>query len=119
LDQRVAILTTDPKKRIWCYAQISQGDTLSLYLHDPSRGISGNRILSLKTLVAHLGWIEDKMTTHGFSKAAIADSLIRDIKAVKKVGIDHCMALETAAQSMRLTPEFIPALIIAQKEISE
>jgi len=119
LEQRVAILTTDPKKRVWCYAQISQGHNLSLYLHDPSRGISSNRILSLKVLLSHLEWIEDKMTTYGFSKAAIADSLIRDIKAFKAVGVEDCMALEATAQSMRLTPEFIPALIIAQKEISE
>lgn len=114
--ERVAILSTDPKKRVWPYAQISQGETLSLYLHDPSRGISENRSLNIYQLQKQLTWIEDKMTTYEFSKVSISDTLLKDLKTAQKIGVEHCMVLEQTAQAMRSTPEFIPALIIAQKQ---
>lgn len=114
--KRVAVLSTDPKKRVWPFARISAGDTVALYLHDPSRGISELRYCSLKILCQQLDWIESKMAAWDFSKAAIADSLLRDVKTVQKIGIDFCIEMESEAQLMRLTPEFVPALIIAQKE---
>jgi hypothetical protein len=43
----VIILTTDPKKRTWPLARVGRGDRCTIFLHDPSRGISGNVQLSL------------------------------------------------------------------------
>lgn len=113
--ERVCILTTDPKKRIWPFAQISQGETIKMYLHDPSRGISENRSLNYYTLLNTLSKIEDIYTTYGFSKGAIASSLISDFKTAQKVGIEHTMNLDEILSEIRELPEFTPALIIAQK----
>lgn len=113
--ERVCILTTDPKKRIWPFAQISQGKTIKMYLHDPSRGISENRTLDYYTLLNTLSKIEEIYTTYGFSKKAIASSLIPDFKTTKEVGIEHTLNLDEMLNEIREIPEFTPALIIAQK----
>jgi len=112
---RVCILTTDPKKRIWPFAQISQGDRLSMYLHDPSRGISGNRVVSLDVLLSTLERIEG-IYSQGFSKVSIEQGLLSDLKRAQSLGIPHTVSLERQLQALRTTPEFLPALIIAQKE---
>jgi hypothetical protein len=112
---RVCILTTDPKKRIWPFAQVSQGDRLSMYLHDPSRGVSGNRAVSLDALLSALEQIE-AIYCQGFSKVSIEQGLLGDLKRAQSLGIPHSVALERNLQTLRITPEFLPALIIAQKE---
>lgn len=112
---RVCILTTDPKKRVWPFAQVSQGDRLSMYVHDPSRGISGNRVVSLSLLLGTIADIE-AIYNLGFSKAAIERGLLDDLKRSKALGISATVAHERHLQSVRTLPEFLPALIIAQKE---
>ena len=112
---RACILTTDPKKRVWPFAQVSQGDRLSMYLHDPSRGISGNRVLSLDGMLNTLASLED-IYALGFSKQAIERGLLGDLKRAQALGIPATVAHEGHLQSVRTTPEFLPALIIAQKE---
>lgn len=112
---RVCILTTDPKKRVWPFAQVSQGDRLSLYLHDPGRGISGNRVVSLNGLLNTLAVVEG-IYALGFSKQAIERGLLGDLKRAQGLGIPATVAHERSLQGLRQTPEFLPALIIAQKE---
>lgn len=112
---RVCILTTDPKKRVWPFAQVSQGDRLSMYVHDPSRGISGNRVMSLALLLSTLAEIQ-AIYALGFSKIAIERGLLGDLKRVQSLGIPATVAHERHLQGVRTLPEFLPAVIIAQKE---
>lgn len=112
---RVCILTTDPKKRIWPFAQVSQGDAMSMYLHDPSRGISGNRVVNLDALLSTLEQIEG-IYSQGFSKISIENGLLNDLKRSQSIGIPQSVSLESRLQALRPTFEFLPALIIAQKE---
>jgi hypothetical protein len=86
-----------------------------MYVHDPSRGISGNRIVSLSLLLATIVDIE-AIYNLGFSKTAIERGLLDDLKRAKALGIPATVAHERHLQSVRTLPEFLPALIIAQKE---
>lgn len=112
---RVCILTTDPKKRVWPFAQVSQGDRLSMYVHDPSRGISGNRVVSLSLLLTTIAGIE-AIYNLGFSKTAIERGLLDDLKRAKALGIPDTVAHERYLQSVRILPEFLTSLIVAQKD---
>lgn len=109
------MLTTDPKKRVWPLARVSQGDMCCVYLHDPSRGISGNVWVSLQALIEALDIIESAYNA-GFSKPAIAESLYSSHKIANLVGLAETKALENCLGDLRGKSEFIPALIIAQKE---
>jgi hypothetical protein len=112
---RAAVLTTDPKKRVWPFARVSAGSNISLYIHDPSRGISENRLLTLSTLYSALDLIEDVYSL-GFSKSQIASSLLTS-QHNKRLELNKLLNLEARLQQIRALPEFVPALIIAQKEI--
>ena len=115
---RVIILTTDPKKRTWPLARVSRGDRCTLYLHDPSRGISGNVHLSITRWRETLAVIEEAYTA-GFAKPAISTSLYTSHKTATVFGLDRTRQLESALSALRTTPEFQPALIIAQKGLDE
>lgn len=112
---RVVVLTTDFKKRVWPRARISQGDTLSLLLHDTSRGISDNRDCSLSKLLSVLDFVEEVYTL-GFSKASIESGLFSVQKQVAKVGWAKTAELEKQLQALRKLPELVPATLIAQKK---
>ena len=109
----VAVLTTDPKKRVWPHARVSQGDGLLLYIHDPSRGVSGNRWVEWQGLAETLALIEEAYAL-GASKAQIAETLYTPA-LLKAYGLARLLALEARLTPARATPEFLPALIMAQK----
>ena len=111
---RVMILTTDPKKRVWPFARISQGPTAWIYVHDPSRGLSQNVTIDLDRQLAALGLIEQAYDA-GFSKPAIEQSLYSSHKQVQAVGIQATSILERDLAAIRGSAEFITALIMAQK----
>lgn len=111
---RGIVLTTDPKKRVWPFARVSTGDTAWVYIHDPSRGVSGNRAVSIKKLVAALNLIEEVYSL-GWSKPWIATSLI-GCRTVARAGLDAAIALDQRLAAIRNEPEFLPALIVAQKK---
>lgn len=117
-EYRVVILTTDPKKRTWPLARVSCGDRCTIYLHDPSRGISGNIHLSLERWRKTLSVIESAYNA-GFAKPAISTSLYTSHKTATVIGLDRTREMESALAPLRTTPEFQPALIIAQKGIDE
>lgn len=114
-ESRALVLTTDPKKRVWPFARVSRGDTAWLYLHDPSRGVSENRAVSLSRLRLALDMIAEVYTL-GFSKPVIAQSLFTSPKICQSVGLARAQALEGRLSQIRNEPEFLPALIVAQKE---
>lgn len=111
---RVMVLTTDPKKRVWPFARVSHGDTAVIYVHDPSRGVSGNVAVSVARLRQALAAIETAYVA-GFPKPVIEASLWSSPRTVTQVGLPEARRLEAALINLRDTPEFIPALIAAQK----
>jgi hypothetical protein len=113
-EPRVCVLNLDFKKRVWPRAKISQGDALSILIHDNSRTFSDNLQCSLSRLIETLDLLE-KIYTLGFSKAAMETSLMGIQKQVKAVGFNVTMALERELQELRQTPEFLPAIIVCQK----
>ena len=112
---RVLVLTTDPKKRVWPMAKVSQGRLASVYIHDTSRGVSGNYIVSLPDLVDCLDLIEHAYTS-GFSKPVIGRSLYDSPATVRELGLATVNQLERAIARHRPLPHFLPALIMAQKQ---
>lgn len=112
---RVLVLTTDPKKRVWPMAKISQGRLASIYIHDTSRGVSGNYTVSLPDLLDCLDLIEHAYTS-GFSKPVIGRSLYDSPATVRELGLTTVNELERAIAHHRSSPHFVPALIMAQKQ---
>jgi hypothetical protein len=86
-----------------------------MYVHDPSRGISGNRVVSLSLLLTTIAGIE-AIYNLGFSKTAIERGLLDDLKRAKALGIPDTVAHERYLQSVRILPEFLTSLIVAQKD---
>lgn len=117
-EPRALVLTTDPKKRVWPFARASTGRSASIYVHDPSRGISANRLIDLPTLRSTLDLIED-LYTLGFSKPAISESLFTaPFKHIQTIGLARVGELQEQLAAVRRSPEFIPALLAAQKGIA-
>lgn len=117
---RAVLLTTDPKKRIWPFTRASAGDSCWLYLHDPARGISGNRAVSLAQLRRTLNLIESVLA-NGFNKTQIGQSLFLAQSMLLKLGLASITGTERQLAEHRTLPEFLPALIVAQpppKEIN-
>ena len=112
---RVLVLTTDPKKRVWPMAKVSQGRVASIYIHDTSRGVSSNYVVDLPTLVECLDLIEHAYTS-GFSKPVIDRSLYDSPATVRELGLDVTHALERELKQHRTHPHFLAALIMAQKQ---
>lgn len=112
---RVAVLNTDPKKRVWPHARVSAGDGLWLYVYDSSRCIAGNRLVSLSRLIATLDTIE-RIYSMGFTKDHIETSLLSYQKLVVQLGATRVARLERELADLRRLPEFAPAVIIAQKQ---
>jgi hypothetical protein len=115
--ERVIVLTTDPKKRVWPFARISSGNVACIYLHDPSRGVSGNTWVEIARLRECLVIIEEAYEL-GFSKPAIEESLFTSYKQLQAVGLATTTRMEKAISSYRATPEFLPALIVAQRKVT-
>lgn len=112
---RVAVLTTDAKKRVWPHARVSQGAQLLLYIHDPSRGVSGNRWVTWQALAATLTLVEEASAL-GAVKGQIAETLYTPA-LLKAHGLATLKQLESALMPARRQPEFLPALIVAQKPL--
>lgn len=109
----VGVLTTDPKKRVWPHARVSQGDRFLLYVHDPSRGVSSNRWVTWLDLAETLALVEQALSL-GAYKSQITQTLYSP--ALLKIhGLAPLQRLEAALARARHTPEFVPALIVAQK----
>lgn len=89
-------------------------DYAGSFLHDPSRGTSENRALVLVRLRQALDIIE-QIYTLGFSKPQIATSLLINSQLANQLGLAEVVKHESRLASIRNAPEFLPALITAQK----
>lgn len=127
---RVIVLTTDPKKRVWPFARISSGDSVCIYFHDPHRpdrringivmkrvsfGVSCNLWISLIEFGKTLAIIESAYEA-GFNKEVIRTSLFSNFNQAVAAGHRVVAGFEQSLIPIRQTPEFMPALIMAQRK---
>lgn len=116
------VLTTDPKPRNWPRMRLSTVGAFGLYVHAPSFDVSEYRTLDLEALAEMtepilaaqaLGFT--RYTRRGKSQAPgpIHSGLHRDYQRFREV-YEEASELETALESARGQPEFVPAVLITQ-----
>lgn len=111
----VAILATDYKKKIWPLAQVGTlGEQSPILVFDASRDLLRNVTVDWRRLIEVLDFVE-LVYTAGFVKPAIESNLLSSNKAVNDVGLYQSIDWENHLKTLRGTPEFIVASIIAQK----
>ena len=66
-------------------------------------------------MVKWLDFIET-LYQSGFSKTAINNNLLREIKTAQAIGLTQTIRFEQQLSAMRGRPEFAFSLIVAQKE---
>lgn len=112
----VCLLTTDSKKRIWTRARVGAlGPHTLIYVHDGDLNISVSAAVNWPRLIAVLGLIE-RAYGAGFAKDAIRTGLAAHWKTASRIGIPETVRMERELTPLRSQPEFIPALLVAQKE---
>ncbi len=115
----VIILTTDMKKRLWINARVGAlGRSTPVLLYDNGYCLNAVRYLSWPKLIKCLDFIE-YVHTLGFPKPAIQHSLYMATKKVDEIGFGEARSLNNTLVSWRKCPEFLPALLIAQKREEE
>lgn len=111
----LAILATDVKKRSWNRARAgSLGAHTPIMIFAPDWNASSVVWVDWEKLIGTLDRIEI-IYTLGFSKRGIRESLTSEYTATVRVGIKQTSALEAWCADARTTPEFLPALIMAQR----
>ena len=112
----LCILTTDVKKRVWPRARVGVlGKRTDVFIHDAELGLSSVFPISWKPMVKWLDFIET-LYQSGFSKTAINNNLLREIKTAQAIGLTQTIRFEQQLSAMRGRPEFAFSLIVAQKE---
>ncbi len=112
------LLATDPKKRVWYRARVGDlGETTPLYLFDNSRNEKRSLTVSWPRLVETLDFVEEAYAA-GFTKHGIETFLPAETRTMQKVGLAATFAWEDALAALRGLPEFLVAVIIAQKATS-
>lgn len=110
------LLTTDMKKRLWPRARVGVlGSATALYLYDAGYHVAESRVVDWPALLACLDLVEEVYTA-GFVKERIRHGLWSYHKMVEEVGIAQTVRWERALAGWRVRPEFLPALLIAQKK---
>ncbi|HET6382640.1 MAG TPA: hypothetical protein VFJ58_04545 [Armatimonadota bacterium] len=110
------LLSTDTKKRLWPRASVGAlGDHTPVYIYDSGYSLAGVSYLSYTTILSALTIIENAYTA-GFSKRGILSLLFNETKTVNAIGLKATLEFERALMSIRALPEFLFALLIAQKE---
>lgn len=117
-DQRcVVLLTTDTKKRLWPRCRVgSLGPRTEVLLHDTGSTISSPVVIDWETMLETLTRIE-QLYTH-FPKPVIGRNLFRSRDGVHAIGPRAAREYENWLSGVRTSPEFVMALLIAQKEVA-
>lgn len=111
----LVILTTDVKKRSWNRARVGTlGAHTPILVHAPEWNVFEVVYVDWSRLLTVLDCVE-ALYALGFSKAGIAESLTAEWKAMQRVGAADTLKLEAWCRTARHWPEFLPALIMAQK----
>ena len=109
----VGVLTTDVKPRVWPRMVLSTVGAPTLYVHAAEYDISAPVTLDVQrwlTLAQTIG----KALDIGYTKKSVQHTLTRDYPRFIK-NLEVSRELEDTFAPVRHTPEFVPALIIAQK----
>jgi hypothetical protein len=106
-----AIITVDPKPKLWTMIQQVNLAQFGCYIHQPDYNVSEFRLFSFEESCEILEFILP-LLQRKFSKAVIATSLLKDFKTVQKEP-DFIMAAESRLKVYRKSPAFLPALTIA------
>jgi hypothetical protein len=115
-ERMMAIITTDTKKRLWIRARVGTlGARTPVLCYDSALGLNSVRLLDWDAFLACLTLVED-IYSRGFDKAAIRECLVLASKAWQQTGWKLSWALEHSLAQARCHPEFLPALLIAQKK---
>lgn len=111
----LALITTDTKKRLWPRARVGAlGCRTPVMLYDGELAINEVRMIDWPRLIECLDAVEEVYSA-GFSKDSIQEGLFGNAKAVKENGFARTRFLENWLKPWRETPEFLMALLVAQK----
>lgn len=109
----VALLTTDPKPRLWPRVQHGTVGAMRVYVHSLDDDLSAVVEVAARDLVSMVDAVSAALSA-GFSKATARRGLLTDHKAAGK-DMERAFALEAALAPMRGHPAFIPAVLVAVK----
>ena len=111
----VILLVTEMKKRLWPRARVGRlGSSTALYVYDAGYDVAQSLNLDWESFLACLSLVEEVYSA-GFVKANIREGLWGYYKKVQEVGYPQTRVWEDALVIWRRRPEFLPALLIAQK----
>lgn len=112
----VCVIATDFKKRVIHRAQVGVlGDEQPVYVLDAEMRMDSNVTVRWASLIETLEYIETVYNA-GFSKQGIGSTLWREFETARRVGIERVASMEQRFAALRNTPEFLPALIVAQRQ---
>lgn len=106
-----AIITTDPKPKLWPMIQQVTLENFGCYIHQPDYNVSEFRLFSFAESCEFLPVIID-LITRKFSKRQIATSLLTDAKTLQKDPV-FILSAESNLRLMRKSAAFLPTLTIA------
>jgi hypothetical protein len=112
----LVLVTTDNKKRLWIRARVGAlGGKTPVMLYDAELALNEVRLIDWPKLLECLNIVEDVYTA-GFGKDAIREGLFSSAKGLKENGFTMTRELENTLKSWRSAPEFLMAVLIAQKK---
>jgi len=112
----VALVATDFKKRVWQRCEIGVlGEHTPVYVYAPDFDAARKIYVDWRRLVEMLGLIE-RIYASGFSKYQIQYSLLENYRLFES-DPEGIIEAEKELRQLRDHPEFIVALIAAQKEV--
>ena len=107
------VLTTDVKPRVWPRMVLSSVGAPVLMTHAPEYDLSAPVAVDLAALLDLTQTVCEALTL-GYTKLSVFRGLTRDYpRFVKNMEVSN--RLEQTLRPLRQTPEFVPALVMAQK----
>lgn len=107
----VALLTTDPKPRLWPRVQAGTAARLRAYVHSPDDDLSATVELETVDLLSAIDLIEGALAA-GFNRATVRRGLLSDIKTAGK-DLAGAVRLEGKIAAIRRRSVFIPAVLLS------
>lgn len=105
------VLTTDPKPRFWPRTKVATVGQFGVYVHCPDYDLSTFLSFSLASALA-IATLCCEVLALGYSKRSLYCGLWRDYERLKQYG-ERVAVYEAQLVTLRRSPAFIPALLIA------
>jgi len=109
-----AVMTVDPKPRLWPMTEIARRDNFGAYFHWPDYDVSEYRTFNLDETLTICGSAIIPALKAGYSKKACYFGLLSDLKRAKK-DLSKTMAMEKELSIHRDSRAFLPALMASGK----